>query len=267
MRCASRPSQAGETGAGRRMVRAVARRLRAGAVRPRCIVRPRPSAAARALADTHAGSPIISSDVSAGQSRQRPRQQFPRAARQPGDQWRRSHRADQSRRRRCLGSDRSAEVPRLGRGLRHFVEDRCAGRFRRRPPHDLGRRGRHRRHRRARRQSRPLRRPEPQQDRRAAGVPVGDPGSHPGWRQLLRRQGAMDLGRRACAWLWQVSIRTATPGRLCDFQLRRQVDGVLDRARLLLDERRVPDRSETRVRICAFADGRDSPNRAPTSSW
>ena len=138
------------------------------------------------------------------------------------------------------------------------IDDRSAGRLCRRQAQDHGRRRRHRRPHRAGGQSRLLGRPEPHDDRRAAGAAIGDARSDAARLQCLRRQGAMDLGARARARLRQRVLEPRHRGRLRLRQraLWRAGRRRADRARLLLDPGAEPHRAQGRARICARHDGR-----------
>src|SRR5258705_2793837 len=96
---------------------------------------------------------------------------------------------------------------------------------------------------------------EPQQDRRAAGVPIGDSRSYPARRQLLHRQRAGDGRRRHLPRLRPDQLIARYRSWLCDRRLRGRDRRCTDRARLLLDAGPKPHRAEDGLRICAFGDG------------
>ena len=116
-------------------------------------------------------------------------QQFSRASRQPVDQWLQPDVAEQSGRRRRLRERRGATFPNLVRGLRDLGAECRDRRFRRRPPHHLGRGGGRRRPGRARHQCRLYRGPEPYRHRRAPGAAICNHRSDPARLQRLPRQG------------------------------------------------------------------------------
>ena len=162
--------------------------------------------------------------------------------------------AKQSRRRRRFRKHGSAAVPQLGRGLRTFGHDRSAGLLRRRPPPHLWRRRGGRRARRARRQCRLFRRSEPHRHRHSAGAAVGNARSHPVRVQCLGRQGTVDLGHRAGSRLRQGQFEPRHRVRLRNRRLQRPPRRRADRTQLLLEPGPEPHRAEGRVRICARLD-------------
>src|SRR6266849_2127010 len=161
MCCSSRPSRAKETRTGRRLVGAVAIvfgiLLAVAAASPPAQAQsappppppppptPPPPPPPPPTPPPPPSPTDINSDLSGGAAVTNLGSNFLERLGNPGLIRVRARAAEQSGRRRRLRSDGRAAFPDVGRGLRNLGQDRRAGRFRRRPASDLGRRRRARR--------------------------------------------------------------------------------------------------------------------------